>query len=288
MRRFVLTLMTLVVMTACGPRWFYPQLDWLLPWYVSDYISLDAHQHNELEIRLTRHLNWHCRTQLPEYALFLRSVRADFENPANPVTHGQFERYLATLIQYWKTLMAGIGPDAADILKTASDKQIDELFDNLEEANQELESTYVDPAAEEILQQRSERMVDRLARSLGDLTTTQQAAVRQWSSDVGASNADWIANRRHVQQAFRALLAERRIDPAFKTRFTAMLTAPERQRTEAYQAEVDRRTTLALNLLTGIAATMTDAQRRHFVDHLGSLAADFDKLACTVAEKPSP
>ena len=288
MRRFLLISMTLVVISACGPRWYYPHLDWLLPWYVSDYISLDTNQHSELEIRLARHLNWHCRTQLPEYATFLRSVRQDFANPASTVSKEQFDRYLATLRQYWKNLMAGIGPDAADILKMASDKQLEELFHNLEEANRELESTYVDPPVEEILHKRSRRMVERLEASLGDLTASQQAAVRQWSSDVGATNAEWIANRRRVQQAFRDLLAERIDNPSFKTSFTAMLVSPENYRTEAYQAGVDRDTALALTLLTEIGATMTDAQRRHFADHLESLAADFDQLVCTVAEKNSP
>ena len=38
-----------VVIAGCGPRLVYPHLDWLIPWYVSDYISLDSDQKNMLE-----------------------------------------------------------------------------------------------------------------------------------------------------------------------------------------------------------------------------------------------
>ena len=159
--------------------------------------------------------------------------------------------------------MARIGPDMADILITASDEQIDELFSNIEEDNLERQRTFVDLPERDILQNRTDRMVDRLERWIGDLTDAQYAAVQQWSRNIGATTAQWLANRRRVQQAFRKLIATRKVDPAFKEKFTALLVSPAEVRTKAYQARLDRNIGFMLDLLTDIEKTLTDAQRSH-------------------------
>lgn len=281
-------MLTLVLVTACGPRWYYHHLDWMIPWYVDDYLSLDSTQRSALEIRLARQLNWHCRTQLPEYATFLRSARQEFENPDQTVTREQFAHHLETFKRFWKDLMARIGPDVADILITASDEQVDELFRNIEKDNLEDQRTYVDLPENQIFQNRTDRMVERVERWIGDLTDTQQAAVQQWSRNIGATTDQWLANRRRQQQAFRQLIAARTVDPAFKEKFTALLVSPEVVRTKAYQARLDRNTGFILDLLTDIEKTLTDAQRSHLLAYLESLAEDFDVLACEIPRKDAP
>ena len=69
--------MLLAALAGCGPRLIYPHLEWLIPWYISDFISLDDRQKNMLEERLLKQLAWHCRTQLTIYAEALRSIGAD-------------------------------------------------------------------------------------------------------------------------------------------------------------------------------------------------------------------
>ena len=288
MRSFLISLLTLVLITACGPRWYYHQLDWMIPWYVDDYLSLDSAQRSVLENRLARQLDWHCRTQLPGYAAFLRSVGQEFEAPGQADTRKQFAQHLGTLTQYWKNLMARIGPDVADILITASDDQIDELFRNIEKDNLERQRIYVDPPEREILQNRTDRMVERLARWMGALTDTQYDAVQQWSQNVGATTDQWLANRRRSQQAFRKLIATRTVDPAFKEKFTVLLISPEVVRTKAYQERSDRNIGLMLDLLTDIAKTLTDVQRSHLLAYIESLAEDFDVLACEIPQQGAP
>jgi len=285
MRAVILSALTLLLLTACGPRWYYHQLDWMIPWYVDDYLALDSGQRNELERRLAIQLTWHCRTQLTEYATFLKSVSRDFQTPDTTVTRKQFVYYLQSLSQYWKDLMAQIGPDVADIVITASDDQIAELFRNIEKDNLERQRIYVDPPEHEILQNRIDRMVERLERWIGTLTDTQYDAVQQWSQNIGATTDQWLANRRRTQQAFRKLMATRRIDSAFKEKFSALLVSPEVLRTKAYQAQLDRNIALMLDLLTDIEKTLTDAQRSHLLAYLESLAEDFDRLACKIPPK---
>ena len=80
MKKFLIASAFLVVFAGCGPRLIYPHLDWLIPWYVNDYISLDDTQNNMLQKRLLKQLDWHCRTQLPSYAKTLRAIGREFAN----------------------------------------------------------------------------------------------------------------------------------------------------------------------------------------------------------------
>jgi len=282
MRRLTITILTTCLLTACSPHWYYPHLNWLLPWYISDYISLEPAQQSDLENRLGRQLDWHCRTQLPVYADFLRSVRHDFENPEHTVTQEQFQAYYGMLQVYWKKLLASIGPDVADLLMSASDRQIDELFRRMEADNLELQEKYVDPPPEEIYRNRYDRMSERLSNWIGDIETGQKSAILEWSNQLGMYGVEWIAHRKALQKRFRALLASRARNPDFKVQFTALLAAPQTLQEAAYSAQVAHRTGLTLDLLARIAASLTAEQRRHLLDYLDSLADDFDGLACPV------
>jgi len=282
MRLFLLGIAILISITACGPRWYYPHLDWLLPWYVDDYISLDADQRGELDRRLAHQLEWHCRTQLPIYAAFLREIKTDFETADTPLTRDHFHRYYTMLGTYWQSLVHRIGPDVADILMTADEQQLEAFFVNIEARNRELESTYVDPPAETIYADRYERMRERLEEWVGDLSIAQQAAIQAWSQRLGTTGDQWLADRRNLQLVFRRILAHRQDSTRYRQDFMILLTQPDAHRTEAAIARRDRRTRLTLELLTDIGNTLTPSQRAHLLAHLEGLSRDFDALACRI------
>ncbi|HEY6611743.1 MAG TPA: DUF6279 family lipoprotein, partial [Pseudomonas sp.] len=61
-------LLALLVLAACSRmELVYRNLDWLIPWKLDDYLSLDAGQSVWLDARLDDHLRWHCRSELPRY-----------------------------------------------------------------------------------------------------------------------------------------------------------------------------------------------------------------------------
>ena len=280
MRTFRLVILSLLLLAACRPGWYYPQLDWLLPMYISDYVSLASVQKNELGKRLKQQLAWHCQTQLPVYAGFLRSVGKDFESQDHIISEQQFQAYYTILRGYWKDVMVRVAPDAADLLISASNEQIEELFRNIEERNQELEDLYVNPPLADIHRNRADRMSERLEKWIGKLDAGQQRLVREWSYRPGSENTRWMANRRHLQQAFRDLLSERRTDPAFKQQFVNLLLSPETLRSESYKTLLAEQTRLTFALLARIAASLSTEQQRYFQETLASLAGDFDRLTC--------
>jgi hypothetical protein len=279
-----------VLVASCGPRWAYNNLDWIIPWYIEDYVPLDAQQNDELSARLAYQLDWHCRTQMNRYADFLRQLRDDQSIPGRPIPAERWAVYFEQLRQYWIDLVYQVGPDAMAILVTASDAQIDTLFANIEKTNLELEDEYVDPPLRARRQNRKKRMHKRIDDWTGPLTRTQQDLVAQWADGLAETAEEWMAHRRRFQMALRRRLAQRRPGKDFERQLLDLFAAPEKLRTASFQEKIDTNMRLTFILLENLSRSLTPMQRRHFVGRLGKLANELEQLACDptpgVSEKP--
>jgi hypothetical protein len=288
MKNRALILLLAIVLAGCGPRLLYSHLDWLIPWYVSDYISLDSDQKNMLEKRLLKLLDWHCRTQLPAYATTLRALGRDLANSSEPVDATTLKTYNTQLMALWKALLQKIGPDITAILATATDAQIDELFHNLDKQNQKFKKEYVDLPPDELIQNREERMVKRTKYWISKLNPEQKQAVSDWSLQLTPIAVDWIQNRERIQSEARRLLGQRRDNPEFRTAIQKLILHPENVRSAEYQRKIDINTTATIKLLAQLIQLLTEKQRSYLLDRIESLSADFDTLGCDPETLPKP
>lgn len=278
-QRILLTLLVASLLLAgCSFNFVYRQLDWLVPWYVSDYVSLSDSQRSELEQRVLQQLDWHCRTQLDRYAEWFRALHADPE----PFTREKLERHYRTTQQFWQTLMRRVAKDSAQVLATASDAQIEELQQSLEERNRELEEEYAELSDDERLQRRKERLVKLLERWLGELSQAQLRSVAEWSEALGEVDiAPWMENRRQWQQRLRRSISRRDDLNRMGERLQQLLVEPERFWSDAYRREYQRRKALTLDMLAAVAAAMTPVQQSHLKHELLAWAKDFEALSCS-------
>ena len=280
MKKIAAIILIALALTGCGPRLVYHHLDWLIPWYVSDYITLDSDQKNLLEERLAMLLDWHCRTQLPVYAVTLRELGRDLANGADPVGEATLQAYNRKIILLWKELLAQIGPDITAILATASDVQIKELFDNLAKQNQKFRKKFVDPPPGEADRRRQDRMIKRLKYWLSDLNPDQIQAVAEWSLQLTPIAEQWIQNREVIQAKARSLLDRRFDNPEFRSNLQALIIHPEKMRSVDYQRKIDINTRITITLIVRLEQMLTKDQRSHLLTRIESLAADFDTLSC--------
>ena len=285
-KKTFLLILTIFILVSCGPRLVYPHLNWLIPWYISDYISLDSSQKNMLQKRLLKQLDWHCRTQLPAYAELLRSIGRDFANADQALTYSKIQFYHKKLEKLWKELMTQIGPDLNDIISTASDAQIAELFDNLSAQNQEFKEKYVDPPIQQLNEKRRKRVIDRLGDWISDLTTEQKTAVATWSGQLLPLAEDWLENREKIQAEARRLLSQRNNTPEFRAKLLQLIVNPEQMRSPSYQAKIDINTDITYKFILQLNRMLTSRQRSYLLKRIESLAADFDKLSCDPKEIP--
>ena len=287
MKKHFTVLILLAALVSCGPRIIYPHLEWLIPWYISDYISLDDRQKNMLEERLLKQLDWHCRTQMATYAQTLRAIGRDFAGDTHPIGYAMIRSYVNQLMILWQKLLKQIAPDITDILLTASDSQIAELFGNLEGQNQKLKEQYVDPQPGELDENRQNRMIKRLKYWISSLTQEQKAAVSAWSFQLVPIAEDWLQNRELIQAEAHRLLTRAKTNPALRSSLEALIIHSERMRSLAYQQKIDINTGITIRFLMKMDELLSPRQRTYLIKRIESLATDFDKLNCDSRDKPS-
>ena len=280
MKRISLIVLTLIYLAGCGPSFYYSQLDWLIPSFLSDYISLNSEQKSLLKERLQKQIEWHCQTQLPKYSATLRALSKDISSVDHPIDALQVNDYYLTIQGYWTTLVGQVAPDFAEILRSATDAQIQDLFENLDKRSQEIRAEYIDIPPEELVKHREEQMMKALRRWLSDPTSEQEQAVAAWSKRLKPLGSDWLIYRDRIKEEVMALLKQRKELTDFEKRMTEVLVNPERMRTIGYQEKTEYNTDLTIKLVVEINHLMTPKQRTHLLKRINSLADDFETIKC--------
>ncbi len=260
----------------------YPNMGWLIPWYVDDYITLNKEQRRLLEERLIRALDWHCHTQLPAYSQTLKDLAYDLNDPRQPLSVERLHAYADQLEMLWLAIKRQIGPEVADILATASDEQLAELFENLKQRNSTFKAEYVDISLDHLEQNRRKKMIKRLNRWFSEITPVQKQAVVDWSAEIRPLAADGLDHRQRVTAELKNVLT-RRGDPDFRDAFVDLLVNIDQRRSAQYQHKIDLNTDLTFVLLAKIERSLTPTQRSYLRGRIMALSADFDKLNCDPA-----
>ena len=288
MKPFIIIVFVILILTGCGTRMVYPNLDWLLPWYLNKYMALDGGQKSELKKTVSRHLNWHCGTQLDVYANFLRHLSDDMGDQYHPITHAKLTSRWETLRGFWKDLMVQISPDVSDLLLSLSDEQVEAMFERLEERNQELTDDYVDVDMNIRQDKRRKYMLKHMKRWISKLTAEQKQLVEDWSRRWQPTEIDWMAHRRDIQRRYRELFMHRSDEVYFRERIYDLLVYRHRYRSEAYRQKLEFNTDLTFALILDIDRSLSITQRQHLQKKLVSLARDFEQLSCDPRRKPPP
>jgi hypothetical protein len=278
-QRAVLVLLLILSLSGCGVRFLYSQLDWLVPWQLRDYVSLDDPQKSVLQTLVAERLDWHCQTQLPRYADWLRQVESDLRS--QQVSVDWLSERADEAAAFWASLMRELSIDASVILGQATDAQLQELFSNLDARTREQMDQFVNRPERVLLQERAERMEQRLRRWFGPMNTKQRARIASWSEDLGLFADDWLENRGRWQARFRHALTEARVRPETLQRaLEALLVQPETAWPPEYTELLAHQRQAVWNLLADLYDLSTARQRTRLLSRVEGLARDFERLSC--------
>lgn len=276
--RLIFIVALLLALCACGVRFTYNQLDTIIPWYLDDYMEFSGEQQDLLESRLAQQLQWHRSTQLPTYAKSLRRIEHDLANSFN---RRHLYQHRDQIKQYWQTLTRRITPDLVVILNSASDQQIEELFANLEEKNQEFQEEYVDLSERDWREKRVEQMRKHLKRWLGEVSTPQKRLIRDWSERLKWTSATTLEYRRQWQQRLRQALKHRHEDEKLTQALQTLLIDPEQIQPTALREMREYNTEIFFDLVLQLHEQLSSSQQVFLSNRIMSLADDFETLAST-------
>lgn len=273
---FFITCISLILLNGCTFKLIYNHLDWIIPWYVSDYISLDNEQDSLLEIKLKEQLTWHRATQLPAYAKALKQFRNALETG---LKYDDLVMMHNTLRSFWQDLVRRVVPDLCRILSSATDAQIEELLKNIERKQKRYKEKYITPQPEALRERKYDRIKRFLEHWIGDINTTQEAIIEKWSFELLPIAGARLEYMRQNNNRLRSIMRNRADVGKISDQLRELLYFRRADWPPDFKMIANHNRELTLKTFLDIDKSLTTEQRQRFISELDDLIYLIEELA---------
>lgn len=279
MRRLLSILLLALTLAGCSSKFVYNNFNWLVYWYIDDYIELNDFQEDQFDEHLTRWMKWHRGTELALYKAHLLAIKDDLTK--NNLTKTTIAEHLNMGREHLVRLRNQIAPHVAEMAKDTTDDQVIYLFAAMEKRNKEYEdelSERKEEGPDGAVQHRIDEITERIEDEVGRLTKEQTTLIAEYAPRFTSTGDDWLAYRREIQNRARVMFIYRRTAPSFVSELNDLLVNPEQYRSSLYGERIEANKQAFLSLLSAIAPTLTSKQKDRLMDTIDDIIDDIDDL----------
>lgn len=264
----------LLLLQACSSTTFvYNRLDFIIPWYLDDYVDLNRQQNAFLDELLTPFLHWHRTDELPRYVEILTEMERDLDTEVTPEVIGQrfseIEKAWLRLEEEAMNWMFALGAQL-------SDEQIDAFLDVLQEQQEEYEEDYLGRNEKAYLEDSYDNFVDGLQDYMGRLDTGQRETLHEASAQLRRMDRLWW-NERAVWLANLEAVLERA--PGWQQELRAMKAAREESLSPEYQEMYAYNMAVVNAVIARVLNSRTEKQDRRLRGKIKDLREDLEALS---------
>jgi hypothetical protein len=264
---------SLIFLGACSSTTFiYNRLDFLLPWYLGDYVELSRPQKQTLDDLLQPFLRWHRSEELPQYLEILENIERTLDQPL------QLDDLLDLSLEFesaWSRLeyrglewMLEFGADL-------SDEQIEAFGRKLKDQQVEYEEEYLTRDDEEYRKDSYDALVDSFGDYLGRLGAEQKQVLRGASAQLWRSDTIWLQERAQWLEKLEVLLLR---EPGWQQRIRDLLSAREETNSPEYKQIYEHNVLVIQNTAVVILNGRTDKQDKRLRKKIDHFQEDLETL----------
>ena len=270
--RLAAVLLALLLLAGCSNTFLYNRLDWLIGWYVDDYVELSRAQEKVFQQRLRPVLDWHRREELALYAALLQQIEADSAAPLDADTVRDWSRQLLLALERIETrLWPLIHETVADL----DQEQMAGLLENIRARQRELEEEYLTRTDEEYAEDNFDRLSENLRDFLGSLSAAQEDQIARAALAMQRFDQAWLEERRLWLKTLQRLSAR---EPGWQTALRAAWAQRKERRTPRYHAHRRHNMDIIHALVAAVLNARSERQDRHLQRELGGLRDDLQSL----------
>lgn len=272
-RRLLLLVLVLGLASCSSTSFFYNRLDFIVPWYIDDYVNLDRGQEDFLEEQLEPFLTWHRREELPRYVetveYFEDAVSDSLEKEELEAIQADFEAAYRRLESRGMEWMLALGAELTD-------EQMDELLENFEERQEEFEEEYLERDDEEFVEDSYDRFKDNLEDYMGRLDKEQLAVAQRASEELVRADDEWLQEQQRWLERLRVILER---EPGWEDRLMQAIAEREENFTPQYTAAIEHNTQVLGTAFAEIINSRSEKQDKKLREKLGELREDLLALS---------
>lgn len=281
LKRCILLFLLLTIAGCSSNRFFYNRLDFLVPWYLGDYVSLEREQRELLDRELADFLDWHQREELPAYHALLGQARGALEDT---LTMEEVDLLAVDLQQaldrlQWRAL-EWLLPLGASL----SEAQVGEFLLALREQQSEYEEKYLERDAEQYRVDACESLDDNVRRFIGRLDASQKERLHTACGELMRSDHLWLASRATwIEELERTLQRE----PGWQQRLRDSLATRDERLPAGYREAWAHNRQVMQAAVVDVINQRSERQDQHLARELTRLQADLVALSEALPVNPA-
>lgn len=275
MKRFrtIVLLCSLVFLGACSSTtFFYNRLDFILPWYLDDYVELDREQKKYLDSLLSPFLAWHRSEELPRYVEILQSIESSLDRR---LAGDDVAAISLRFEQAWLRLQDEFLDWLLELGASLSDEQIESFLAQLWEKQEDYEDEYLDRPDKEFREDSYEGLRDSLQDYLGRLDKDQREVLRVASAQLIRSDSIWLTERAAWLRRLEIMLQR---EPGWEQQIREAVARRDEHISEQYLQTYEHNLGVVHHAIAVALNSRSDKQDRHLRRELSGLKEDLQTL----------
>lgn len=280
MNKKIIILTLCYLLASCSTKFAYNNIDWLIHWYIDDYVDLTDQQKLKFDENLDNWLQWHKTQELSKYSAHLENLIQQVSD--DTLDYDDIEAHRVVVRQYWFNARSKAADGLVDIASSLSSEQLTNIFIELnrqkEKENKEFEKIKALPP-----EKRKKRWVKRneknMRRWLGRLNEKQKQVVEKYYDEFKPSRDLWFQYEQDYQQALRELFVLYQGHTEFKPRLHNMIVEPQQFRSEELSEVIEYNSRVSQRLMLELYQLSSNKQKRKLVAELNDLREDILSIA---------
>ena len=267
-----LPLIFVLLLVGCSTTTFiYNRIDFLLPWYLGNYIELTKSQKQYLDELLIPFFSWHRSEELPKYLEIINITENILEGEVKPESIATISLNIEeSWFRLEKEVLVWMTPLADDL----NDEQIQSFLRLMQKKSIEYENKYVGRSDKNYRKDTYEKNRDNLQRLMGELSQQQLSLVKAYSEDIHRDDGIWLQNRNVLLVSLTSILDR---DSGWKGRLSRINQRDDAvlqsyRETNAYNLDV------IYHLLAEVLNTRSEKQDQHLRRQLSKYRTDIETL----------
>ncbi len=270
---FMILILTLAL-TACS-RFTYNNLDWLMYWYLEEYVEVSTEQNKVVEKNIDKVLKWHRKIELIKYRQQLLQISLDVK--AGDIRYSVWLQHIQQIREHWLRVRNKLNTALSNLAVTMSPNQVKELFINIKEVSEDKEEDYHDLSERELRKERIEKISDRFENLLGSINKAQEKAIKLFVKQAKSSRLESILYKREMQKAAKQLI--KTVDKKdLANQLYELLAYPEEFQSMEFRQIRTANVKLFANMLQSIVIELSEKQRAHVHEKIQELIILLNKL----------
>ena len=267
--RFLILLVLLILGTACSNNFFYNQLDWLIPWYVDDYVDLTFVQKENLDKQVDMLLQWHRGEELSRYIEILNHIE---KGVTEDVTVETVKSWFDVVLFAAKRIETNILPSALELGEKLTEEQMAEFVKNLWDRQAELEEEYLSRSNEEYIEDNYESLTDNLGKYVGRLNDVQKERLNKAASAMQRFDHVWLDDRRAWLEKIEGLMKR---EQGWQQATIDAFAVRGEQQPKRFKQYLSYNTNIINEAITDVINQLSDKQRGKLLVEIAEIKNDF-------------